>query len=659
MSELTVSSPTRRIWEEFAQGRDAGLASLDPLVRESWLRARRLGLNPLMRTIPGLIPADRVQEILTGNRLDRAVAGPNRLLLGALAGRCALVLLLDAKGVLLQILGDSRALEKAANMGIVPGCQMSETAIGTDAISCSLALGRPVSISFFEHFIEIGHDWAGSAAPLHRPFTNEIVGSLSIYGHGEIAHPSALEFVTNAAEIVERELQNLETRARFILLQNYERHRIKFPNDELICMNRDGIPCAGSARAFSLLGLPQMVPGDFRSFVRVLDLPGNGFTRDELLHQVQLHTKSGDRLSADLLPVLDDAELVGFVGVLAKGAPALRKQTSASNWSAIHTFADIVCGEGKLAECIADARNVARENFPILITGESGTGKELFAHAIHNESGRRIGPFVAVNCGGLNDELLSAELFGYADGAFTGAARGGRAGKMELATGGTLFLDEAEAMSARMQVHLLRGLEEGRITPIGAEKPKAVDIRVIAATNVDLEERVRHGSFRRDLYYRLSVFSIAVPPLRERQNDISSLVYHFLAQIGGYDIDQEAIARLKSYCWPGNVRQLKNVLQQAIVRSGQQTITASDLPPLCTVPCYSSDCGLSSTKYASSSAPPVRTLNLRDREREAVLRALSECSGNISRAASRLGIHRVTLHRKIENLGIQTGRTFL
>jgi transcriptional regulator of acetoin/glycerol metabolism len=610
-----------------------------------------------MKSIPMFMPQSGLQTILHETRLDRASVGTNRLLIEAIAGRAALVLLLNCNGVLLQLLGDPRALERANRIGIVPGCQMSENSIGTDAISCSLALGRPTSIAFAEHYIEVGHEWAGSAAPLHQPFTNEIVGCLSIYGHGDLAHPNALHFVTAAAQLVESELQNLETRARFILLKKYERRRTEFPNDELICVSRDGIACAGSTGALSLLGLPPMESGDLNGFVRVLDILGSGFDRNLQSRQVQLLCKRGDHLKADLLPVVDDGELIGFVGVLAKTKAVPRKASGTSGWAASHTFADIVGGKGKLAERIAEAQRVAREAFPVLITGESGTGKELFAHAIHNESARRSGPFVAINCGGVSDELLSAELFGYADGAFTGAARGGKTGKMELANGGTLFLDEAEAMSPRMQVHLLRGIEEGRVTPIGADKPKPVDVRIVAATNVDLQEKAKDGSFRRDLYYRLSVFSIAVPPLRERRDDIALLVRHFLSQMGDYDIADTALTRLESYCWPGNVRQLRNVLQQAAVRSSNQIITSNALADsICTFPCQSSDCGFPSAEQ--SSAAPVGPVSLREAEREMIVRALRECSGNISRTAAQLGIHRVTLHRKMETLGIRIGRMF-
>jgi transcriptional regulator of acetoin/glycerol metabolism len=657
LSAITAVSTRamRRIWEDFTQGHDAGLETINPLIRESWLRARQYGLNALTKEAPMVLSPECLKAALAENRLYRAASSSVRLISDALAGRNILVLLLDEKGVLIDIVGDSATLHHAAMLGIVPGCQMDEHTIGTDAISCSLALGTPTKVEFFEHYIQIGHQWAGSAAPLRQPFTNELMGCLSVYGHGDAGHPAALEFVKNAARMVEHEFETQETKARFALLQNYEFHRAKYPNDELLCISRDGIAFAGSPVALNLMGFSHATPNDIGGFLHVLDIPETGFGRFREATEVQLKTKGGASLKAELRPIVSECELVGFVGVLPAKAPARRRNIS-TEWRAQYTFADIICADGKLAECISGAQRVALESWPVLITGESGTGKELFAHSVHNASPRRTGPFVAVNCGGLNDELMGAEIFGYSDGAFTGAIRGGKAGKLELANGGTLFLDEAEAMSPKMQVHLLRVLEEGRVTPVGAQRPKPIDVRVIAATNVDLLEKIKEGSFRRDLYYRLSELSIAVPPLRERIADIPLLANHFLEELGHVEIQSDALARLTSYCWPGNVRQLRNLLRQAATAAKGPTITAADLPAaVCLSACRTSDCAYPAHE---SDAPALAVSSLREAERDAILRALRDCDGNISRTSARLGIHRVTLHRKLEALGIKVGRTF-
>jgi transcriptional regulator with PAS, ATPase and Fis domain len=318
-----------------------------------------------------------------------------------------------------------------------------------------------------------------------------------------------------------------------------------------------------------------------------LKLDGSGSPYD--LH---LHTKTGSALKATFTPIRKEQSVIGFIVTLSAKGTSVRKVRADSPWQACYTFADIVGESANLRACIAEAQKIAQRDLPVLITGESGTGKELFAQAMHNASRRREGPFVPLNCGGMSEELLSAELFGYVEGAFTGAVRGGRAGKLELAHGGTLFLDEVEEMSPKMQAHFLRVLEEGRVVRVGADKPTPIDVRIIAATNADLEARVNEGKFRLDLLYRLNVLTLSLPPLRERKNDISLLVKHILAQQGiTKEVSGEALERLQAYCWPGNVRQLRNVLLQAAERAEREVITEVDLPPfICSLTCRPVTC---------------------------------------------------------------------
>jgi transcriptional regulator with PAS, ATPase and Fis domain len=303
-------------------------------------------------------------------------------------------------------------------------------------------------------------------------------------------------------------------------------------------------------------------------------------------------------------------------------------------------FADLVGSSPAFQSCLSLARRAAEQDFSVLLLGESGTGKELLAQAIHTASLRQHGPFVPVNCGVANDELLAAELFGYVEGAFTGAIKGGRTGKIELAHGGTLFLDEVEAMSPKMQVSLLRVLEEGKITRVGAERPMALDVRVIAASNEDLKEAVNQRRFRLDLYHRLSPFPILLPPLRERREDIPSLVSYLLRQLGfaHLRLTASALDLLNSYSWPGNVRELKNVLLRAAHLASGMTITPAELPEEIT------------TAALESAATPVGSL--RETELTLIRQALTDANGNLAHAAACLGIHRVTLYRKLKRYGL-------
>jgi transcriptional regulator with PAS, ATPase and Fis domain len=305
-----------------------------------------------------------------------------------------------------------------------------------------------------------------------------------------------------------------------------------------------------------------------------------------------------------------------------------------------YTFTDFIGNAPAVHPCVNLARRAAGQEFPVLLLGESGTGKELLAQAIHTASSRRQGSFVPVNCGGTSDELLAAELFGYVEGAFTGAVKGGRAGKLELADGGTLFLDEVEAMSPKMQVSLLRVLEEARLTRVGAERPIVLDVRIIAASNEDLQEAVRQKHFRRDLYHRLSAFPILLPPLRERREDIPLLVDYLLKQLGfaHLQVTAEALQHLRQYSWPGNIRELRNVLLRAAHIVTGSVISSAALP-----------------EEIASEAQENQTVSvgsLRETELALIRQALGEANGNLAQAAARLGIHRVTLYRKMKRYGL-------
>ena len=287
----------------------------------------------------------------------------------------------------------------------------------------------------------------------------------------------------------------------------------------------------------------------------------------------------------------------------------------------------------------------ARSDSPVLITGETGTGKELVARCLHRFSARRDRPFLPVNCGALTETLLESELFGHERGAFTGAVTT-RKGLLEQAQGGTLFLDEITETTPAFQVKLLRFLQEGELRPVGGSRNIRIDVRVIAASNREIDEVLQKNEFRRDLYYRLGVVELVIPPLRQRRSDSPQLVRHFLKGLEGklgreIRLTAGAIQALHDYDWPGNVRELENVIERIAVLKTDRTIQAEDL-----------------TFLKASSDPEVSDtsdldLNELDRaEREKILQVLEECAGNRTEAARRLGIERKSLYRKAKRLGI-------
>jgi two-component system nitrogen regulation response regulator NtrX len=306
---------------------------------------------------------------------------------------------------------------------------------------------------------------------------------------------------------------------------------------------------------------------------------------------------------------------------------------------------------GQLREQVAMA---APTNGRVLIYGENGTGKELVARSIHYLSRRRSGPFVEVNCAAIPEELIESELFGHVKGAFTGALAD-RRGKFEAAGGGTLFLDEIGDMSLKTQAKVLRALQEQVVEPLGGAASVRVDVRVLAATNKDLPAEIRAGRFREDLYFRLNVIPIFVPPLRDRQDDIPMLAEHFMAELSreygrrAKKLDAGAVGGLCRYGWPGNVRELRNVIERLMIMVPGDVITARDLAVL-------DGAGLSAPAL-DAEAEPLTLHEARDRfERDYILRALAAQQGNISRTADVLGVERSNLYRKMRAFGIAPTR---
>ncbi|MBK5262185.1 MAG: sigma 54-interacting transcriptional regulator [Peptostreptococcaceae bacterium] len=315
-------------------------------------------------------------------------------------------------------------------------------------------------------------------------------------------------------------------------------------------------------------------------------------------------------------------------------------------------WSEIVGRSSTMLSAMTQCNMVAQANVPVLLFGESGSGKDLFAHAIHQINDRRNGPFIALNCGSIPKELIASELFGYDPGSFTGAAKGGKKGKFEEAHGGTLFFDEIGEMSLEFQVHLLRVVQEREVMRIGGSKPIPVDVRIITATHETLEELVSNGLFRDDLYYRLNVVSITIPPLRERQDDIQLLIDYFLEQFaykhGKPLLKLEPLVKellIHDYKWPGNVRELQNCLEHAVLFCTNDTIMKADLPQsLQKLVMYKSDWSRSKVSDVNPFASYY--------EKEALLSLLQEYGGNLSAVARQLGVARTTIYRHLEKCDI-------
>lgn len=306
-----------------------------------------------------------------------------------------------------------------------------------------------------------------------------------------------------------------------------------------------------------------------------------------------------------------------------------------------------------ISQAIRIARRVAATDATVLISGESGVGKELFAHAIHRASGRSDQAFIAINCGAIPAALFESELFGYQGGAFTGADRKGKPGKLELAHKGTIFLDEIGELPLEMQVKLLRVLQERQFYRVGGTEPIQVDVRIIAATNRNLEERVAQGEFREDLFYRLNVVAIEIPPLRDRVEDIPELVQLFAREIAFQygkpvpNFDPEVMVTLMNYSWPGNIRQLRNMIERLVILTEDDRIRRGHLPPSIQVPRLESETSISSQPHFSTNE------KRNESELQVIQNALKTTYGNKTAAAKLLGISRGTLYNKMRKYGLK------
>jgi len=381
----------------------------------------------------------------------------------------------------------------------------------------------------------------------------------------------------------------------------------------------------------------------------------------------QIQKIRGHEMVCSRIPIFEDGRVVAVVGKVMfqdvndlfamidrfkrlKSELEFYKSELSKRLGARYSFDNIVGASQELEKVKELGRRVARSDTTVLLEGESGTGKEMFAHAIHIESNRALGPFIKVNCAAIPETLFESELFGYREGAFTGAQKKGKKGKFSLAHKGTIFLDEVSEMPPSMQVKLLRVLQEREIEPVGAEQPESIDVRIIAASNKDLAALVAQGGFRNDLFYRLNVLKLAIPPLRQRKNDIAVLTEKILRQleketgipVEGVDAETETV--FMAYSWPGNVRELCNVLEQALYVKSGNLITRQDIPR-------------SIIAAAEGDVPPDRQRTLKFQlsqvEAEVIRRALHEEKGDRLATAARLGISKSSLYAKLEQYAIQ------
>ena len=598
--------------------------TLDASVTGAWrqnLAARAAGLSQC----PSLSPYELQKELRNNHELSQAAVPIMKEYEECFRKEHGILMLFSLKGTLLYAVGDPDLIR---NPALQPGAVLKKKNDHEE-------LGR------WECFME----------PLLGG-KERTIGVLALLLARQDCHASTSALVHAIAA-------NIHNQHHLHDLLSDQSTVLELLTDGIVILDRQGGIKAANAHARRIFGIPGE---ESISLGPVSDFVPNGqpfmqiLQRKQTIMDEEVTLKTGTIQKRYILSASFIPEDKGVVCTLAETARMQKFAVRTAGSKAIYRFSDILGESDVIVNAVQLAKVAAQSDITTLLLGESGTGKELFAHAIHNGSARRNGPFVVVNCGALPRDLVQSELFGYEAGSFTGAAKNGKPGKFELADGGTIFLDEIGEMPLDAQTNLLRLIQNKEVARVGGTTTKSVDVRIVAATNRNLSEAVAGGTFRSDLFYRLSVLGINIPALRNRPTDISLLAIHFLHKyasalnrpITGFT--PKALQILLHYTWPGNIRELENIIERAVNLAKDTLITESDLPDV-----------LSARQEVTQPEPAqprheYTGANLYQREYQAIVDTLTHCNGNIRLTAQELGIARSALYGKLTRYGIDYTR---
>ncbi|MBU3184946.1 sigma 54-interacting transcriptional regulator [Clostridium estertheticum] len=571
-----------------------------------------------------------------------------------LKGSGFFIVLLDNECRILKIIGDEDVVEEALSLNMVVGAYMSESSIGTTAMGIAIKEQNPIQISEKEHFIAAYQRWTCSAAPIHD-VDGTIIGLLNLTGGREKVQKHTLGLIVSAVKCIENQINVEYINNRLLETYRYMNTVVDSIYLGIYVINKEGILKTINKEACSILRIKEediigkkvdtILPDWINIFEKIIK--GNVYNNIEVTLSNET-TKTRYNVSAN--PIEIDNEVKGLVVVFTAIKKVIKSVNKYSSGRAIYNFEDIVGDSLEIKKVIEYAKIISSSPSTVLIQGESGTGKELLAQSIHNYGDRSNKTFIAINCGAISKNLIESELFGYEEGSFTGARRGGCAGKFELSSGGTLFLDEIGEMPLDMQVNLLRVLQEGYITRVGGDKIIPVDVRIIAATYKDLKKEVEKGRFREDLYYRLSVIPIKIPSLIERKGDLPILIDHLL-KIKANKLNKKLTImsagiyeKMLNYNWPGNIRELENCIENIVNLNGESTMVFGDDEKNKSI---NNDC---LNKVLSLENKKIYTLA--ELEKNEIIKAMDQNECNMTKTAKDLGITRATLYSKIKRYNI-------
>ncbi len=552
------------------------------------------------------------------------------------------IVVADADGYILHINGSSDLIETSARRNCVPSYRWTERDVGTSAIALSLKLKSPVQLVKEEHYCKQAHGLTSSAAPVFGK-DKSLLGVIAVSGAWDKTHPHTLYMITTAARAMEQKLRVLRRNKELKANINFLDQVISSSKNGLLIVNNENIVWRINRKAAQILRCKDL-EGTPLSTLRglTIDLDDVQANPESWTHKecrIKVEGKTVDFIYSVQPVISKEGERLGAVLFVQEIKDVYRMAHTIAGTRAHYTFDSLAGGSPEFLKAVKLARRAAGSDGTVLVQGETGTGKELFAQAIHNHSTRRNNPFIPINCGAIPSNLLESELFGYVAGTFTGASKKGKPGKFELADTGTILLDEIGDMPHRMQVKLLRVLQTGEVYRIGADKPVTIDTRIIAATNINLPQAIKSGRFREDLYYRLNVFAIEIPPLKARgKADILALARLFINENADTPpaLTPEAEEILAAYHWPGNVRELENCMQRATHLCEEAILTPAHL-------------GLS----PAQTAPRAPAGTLEELINQTIMDTLAANGNNMALTAKSLGISRATLYRKVEKFKLR------
>lgn len=635
-----------------------GMYNKSLLIENSHKRSEDYGIEKDSNHSKMILHGDELRKALELNKELIEISKPYiDMVVESVEDRDFIIILTDNNGCILYIKGANEIKDELGKLNLKIGAYMDEKNIGTNAMGTAIKENRCIQITAKEHYVNIFQSLTCSAAPIHNS-KGEIIGTLNLTGKSNMKHPHTLGLVIFGVTAIENELYRIK--ANYILNQTYNYMKTVIENVDKGIMIVD---THGKIININELGL------------NILDKRNHNLINEDINHIIPNFQNVVDRISKNNKPITKEIKLshaskyktevifkgikhnekiIGIVATLTR----LKEENKGNNFTgAFFTFNDIIGESDAIKNVITNCKIIANSPSTVLIQGESGTGKEVLAQSIHNYSLRKNNKFIAINCGAIPANIIESELFGYEDGTFTGGKKGGRIGKIELANGGTLFLDEIGEMPLDMQVKLLRVLQEGRVTRLGGGKEISVDMRVIAATNKDLKKEVKRGKFREDLYYRLCVIPIKLPPLKERKGDITKLIEYFL-NMKSIKLDKdipvisnELYNKLLGYNWPGNIRQLENSIENIVNLNGELSVDIIDEYE----EKVSTNLTIDNKEILEENIKEnikEKSFNLEEIEKRTIINAIDSNKHNMTKTAKALGISRNTLYLKIKKYNI-------